>query len=249
MPTAAVVIPVYHKDLNEYEQISLRQCVSILGRHPLIIIKPDTLDLSDWTEQYPMLQFESFNQPYFRSIRGYNELLCSEHFYDRFIENYEYILVYQLDAFVMRDSLIDWCRRGYDYVGAPQFSDVRPKRDESPTLRDRISRLFQQPLLNGGLSLRRVKACRRLLSVYHLFNKQWPGNEDGFFSLHYPRLIPYRWLMKMPGPEEAIDFAIELEPNRSLTINEGRLPMGCHAWHVYDLNFWRPILNKYGYEV
>jgi hypothetical protein len=55
--------------------------------------------------------------------------------------------------------------------------------------------------------------------------------------------------MRMPAPEEAIDFAIELEPNRSLTINEGRLPMGCHAWHAYDLDFWRPILNMYGYEV
>jgi hypothetical protein len=248
MSVAAVVIPVYHKDLNAYERISLRQCVSILGRHPLVIVKPDSLDLSDWLNEYPMLQFESFNESFFKSIRGYNELLCSESFYNRFLA-YEYILVYQLDAFVMRDSLLEWCRRGYDYVGAPQFSDVRPKREGPPTLRDRLSRLFQQPLLNGGLSLRRVKACRRLLRVYHLFNSRWPGNEDGFFSLHYPRLIPYRWLMRMPAPEEAIDFAIELEPNRSLTINEGRLPMGCHAWHAYDLDFWRPILNMYGYEV
>ena len=248
MPTAVVVIPVYQKELNPYEQISLRQCVSILGRHPLVIVKPDSLDLSDWLIDYPMLQFESFDQSFFRSIRGYNELLCSEFFYKRFLA-YEYILVYQLDAFVMRDSLMEWCRRGYDYVGAPQFSDVRPERDHRQTVREFVSGFFQQPLLNGGLSLRRVKACLRLLRVYHTVNKKWSGNEDGFFSLHYPRLIPYRWLMRMPGPEEAIDFAIELEPNKSLTLNAGRLPMGCHAWHVYDLEFWRPILSKYGYDV
>ncbi len=38
-------------------------------------------------------------------------------FYKQFL-NYEYILIYQLDAFVFKDEL-NYCSQGIDYVGAP----------------------------------------------------------------------------------------------------------------------------------
>lgn len=247
-PSVIVVIPAYRAALTPYERISLQQCATMLGNYPLTVVKPESLDLSGWLVDFPTLRFDSFADHYFASIAGYNELLCSESFYQRFL-SYEYMLIAQLDAFILRDTLADWCRRGYDYVGAPQFADVRPVREEPETLRTIVSKVFQRPLLNGGLSLRRVRACLRLLRIYHQVHKRWPGNEDGFFSLHYPRLIPYRRLIRSPKAREALHFAIELEPQRSLALNDGELPLGCHAWYTYDLDFWRPIIRQFGHEV
>lgn len=247
-PSVTVVIPAYQAELTAYEQISLRQCVTLLGRYPLVVVKPQGLDLTAWGAVFPALQFESFEDHYFRSVAGYNELLCSEAFYQRFLHR-EFMLICQLDAFVLRDTLAEWCQKPYDYVGAPQFADVRPRRAESETLRTRLSRLFQRPLLNGGLSLRRVEACLRLLRVYHRLHPRWPGNEDGFFSLHYPRLLPYRPLLRLPDAREALRFAIELEPARSVALNDGELPLGCHAWYTYDLDFWRPIVRQFGHNL
>lgn len=248
MKPVAVLIPVYKTQMSAHELISFQQTLTVLNNHPIVLIKPRSLSVDHLLQSHPALQVESFEDGYFRNISGYNQLLCSEQFYERFVA-YEYILIAQLDVFIFRDDLLDWCGRGYDYVGAPQFSNIRPKRTMRKTWRERLSLLIQQPLLNGGLSLRRVSGCLRLLQVYHRFFKTWHGNEDSFFSLHFPRFLPFRPLMQLPEPREALKFAIEMEPRQSLLINGGQLPMGCHAWDVYDLEVWRPIFNEYGYVV
>ncbi len=248
MAPVSVIIPIYKSDLTPYEQISLQQCIRVLGKHPIIIVKPHKLDVGELTRSNPVSDVQSFDDVYFQNISGYNKLLCSEFFYERFAA-YEYMLICQLDVFIIQDTLLDWCKRGYDYIGAPQFKDIQPRTTGQLTVRNIVSAWFQKPLLNGGLSLRRISACLRLLRAYHRFFKHWPGNEDSFFSLHYPRLLPFRPLMRLPAPEEALSFAIELEPRQSLVLTNGQLPMGGHAWFTYDLTFWRSILLEHGYVV
>lgn len=41
-----VVIPIYKTCLSEYEQISLRQVLQVLGRHRIVAVKPRSLDIS-----------------------------------------------------------------------------------------------------------------------------------------------------------------------------------------------------------
>ncbi|MFD2572474.1 DUF5672 family protein [Spirosoma soli] len=249
MKPVAVIIPIYKASMSAHELISFQQCLKALRSHPIFLVKPHSLNLNSLLATHSQLQVESFDDLYFQSISGYNKLLCSELFYERFLA-YEYILISQLDVFIFRDDLLDWCQRGYDYVGAPQFSNIRaPDRMEPKTLREKVSLPFQKPLLNGGMSLRRVKGCLRLLRIYHTFFGTWHGNEDSFFSLHYPRFSPFRPLMHLPSPHEALKFAVEMQPRLSLQLNGNKLPMGCHAWDVYDLDFWRPIFKEYGYTV
>lgn len=248
MKPVAIIIPVYKTNLSAHEEISLEQCIRIMGKHPIVLVKPETLAVHHLISIYPNLQVETFAEDYFRSLQGYNRLLCSDCFYERFAD-YEYILICQLDAFILRDELLDWCQRGYDYIGAPQFAGICASRTQQRSWREWLSLPFQRPLLNGGLSLRRVAACRRLLRVYHQFFRPWSGNEDGFFSLHFPRLLPFRLLMKFPPVREALLFAIEFEPLRSLALNDQKLPMGGHAWAKYDLAFWRSLLAPHGYVV
>ncbi|MCK5681152.1 hypothetical protein KAI46_10130 [bacterium] len=49
---------------------------------------------------------------------AYNKLLVFPGFWDAF-PSFEYMLIAQLDAFVFRDNLDEWCRKGYAYIGAP----------------------------------------------------------------------------------------------------------------------------------
>jgi hypothetical protein len=49
--------------------------------------------------------------------------------------------------------------------------------------------------MNGGFSLRRVKAMIRFLKILKFFKKEWISNEDGLFSLHFIQLRPYRPLL------------------------------------------------------
>ena len=44
--------------------------------------------------------------------------MLSPEFYRRFSDT-DYILVCQLDAYIFRDELLSWCKKEYDYIGAP----------------------------------------------------------------------------------------------------------------------------------
>ena len=82
MKTAAVVIPIYKKSLEDDEALSLRQCFKILGNHPVIFVAPETLDLSNYkricAEFLKDIFIERFEDRYFDNIHGYNKLMLSK---------------------------------------------------------------------------------------------------------------------------------------------------------------------------
>jgi hypothetical protein len=240
----AVVIPVYKTDFTPFEKISLRQCLKVLGGYPLIVIKPEGLDLSALQHEHPQLEFRAFEDSYFDGIDGYNKLLTSVSFYRAF-ESYEYILIHQLDAFVFQDQLADWCRRGFDYVGAPQvrLTDEVPPRIRANTTPGEWRRV----LLNGGLSLRRVRACIRVLKAFNRFYGEWQGNEDMLFSMNSVRLVLISFLIRLPTWREALPFAFEFHPAECFELTHHQLPLGVHAWERYDLEFWRPFIERAGH--
>jgi hypothetical protein len=92
-----------------------------------------------------------FDDHYFKGTAGYNRLLLSPEFYQR-LRSYNYILIYQLDCLVFSNDLLSWCAKGWDYVGAPWFKDH--KADVTEGL---------WAVGNGGLSLRRVSSCLKVL--------------------------------------------------------------------------------------
>jgi hypothetical protein len=229
MQQVAVVIPVYQTILSETEQISLRQCNRILGKYPIIIIAPEDLNtdfLAAYLDTYTVIPFEA---SYFKSPKTYNHLLVSELFYKQFI-TFEYILIYQLDAYVFEDQLAAWCQKGYDYIGAPKLKLAHAKGKQT---------LFSEPILmNGGLSLRNVKSIIRYIRYYGYFFKEWKANEDAMFSFAQKRAYPFRWLLKLPSWQEALAFSVEKNPQTGFNLLGGKLPFGCHAWEKYNPRFW-----------
>jgi hypothetical protein len=234
----AVVIPIYQAELTDAEQMSLRQCMTVLGSYPVIIVKPISLELTELKQQYPSLTFHSFEDSFFTGVAAYNRLMVSIDFYKAFTA-YEYILIYQLDAFVFRDELKEWCARAYDYIGAPSLH--QPEFDAIPAassqhFADALS--THRVVLNGGLSLRRIPAFLRYLKIYNLFYPAWKGNEDMLFCQESTRLKPLKVLMKVPAWQEALHFSFEKSPAASYELTHHKLPFACHAWERYDPSFW-----------
>lgn len=238
----AVVIPVYQAVMTDAERLSLQQCMTVLGDYPIMVVKPVGLDLSDMQEVYPALRFVSFDDDYFKGVDSYNRLMTSIDFYKSFI-SYEYILIYQLDAFVFRDELKEWCAKGYDYIGAPSLHDEAfdsiPAESASMFADALSSRRF---VLNGGLSLRRIPRFISYLKIYNTFYPAWKGNEDMLFSQEATRLVPMKLFMKLPAWEEALRFAFEKSPAATYELTQHRLPFACHAWERYDPVFWAPFI-------
>jgi hypothetical protein len=75
MQQVAVVIPVYQTKLSTSEQISLRQCQRVLGKHPIILVAPEELNttfMDEYIESYKVVRFPD---RYFISPKTYNHLL------------------------------------------------------------------------------------------------------------------------------------------------------------------------------
>jgi hypothetical protein len=253
-PKVTVIIPVYKPTLSRYEEISFSQCCKVLGHHTITLIKPSSLSLEAYRSFYADFSTESFDDDYFKDISGYNRLMLSPGFYERFLR-YQFILIYQLDAFVFKDDLFHWCRKGYDYIGAPWL--VTPFKGSAPEKKlyaRKLSKAYTENIKqegtilpadiqfanrvgNGGFSLRRVKKfykiCRqeqKMISFYNENNKHYFFNEDVFWSLEVNRRSGQ---LKIPGYKKAIGFSVEFKPEYAFELSKGRLPFGCHACNLY----------------
>ena len=142
----AVVTPVVRLPLSHEEEISMRHLRKHLGRFDRYIIGLQNLPkaLSDFA-------LARFPPRYFTDRFGYNRLLLRQGFYRAFAE-YEYILIYQLDCLVFASNLEDWCRKGWDYAGAPWLKDTG-----DPTKGFSL-------VGNGGFSLRKVQSAIDVLT-------------------------------------------------------------------------------------
>jgi hypothetical protein len=269
-----VLIPVYKDKLSYYEQISVKQCARILSNYSIRLVTHNGVDLQEtvnlFEEETKEIQIETFAKNYFQDISGYNRLLMSTEFFERFLE-YEYLLIHQIDCFVFKDELLEWCRKKYSYIGAPWFEGYEYARSGSQII----------GVGNGGLSLRNVNSHRKVLKLYpitggpiraiknaykensllsltHIRNLPkklvtktkptdvWYSNEDAFWSYEAKRYFPW---FRIPKWQEAARFSLEVHPSYLLMQNIDELPFGCHGWWKYDFEFWRGIIRHYGYDV
>jgi len=267
---ACVVIPVYREEISATEQIALDQCFRVLANYDIFFVIPERLKTFIGANEYVQsgaAQYRTFNNNFFQDIPSYNRLLKYPGFYKSFLD-YEFLLIYQLDAFVFKDELMEWCARGYSNIGAPLFEGHEKASLNSP--------LVGQG--NGGFCLRKVKHCydavthvrklpfkktytdanrsifrniyryikHQVIYIYSYYPFQPMINEDLFWAVEIPAVFPW---FKVPEPEEAIGFSFEVNPGILYEHNHQKLPFGCHAWERYDLNFWRTHLKSFGYEI
>lgn len=253
MNNVVVVIPIYRRELDEYENISVSRTCEVLANYDIVVVHPTGLDTERLAQRYPNLRFLPFAPKYFKGIMGYNRLMMSETFYAAF-ERYDYMLICQTDAYVFTDNLKEWCDAGYDYVGAPW---LRKRVYDMPLIKhwvslstwishkngERSRRDLYGKIGNGGFSLRRVASHLEFLRKFpdrtkpyvsrrekcHLFNEDvfWATEPDDF---------------KYPSVEDALRFSFDKYPAYSFKLTKGVLPMGCHAWWKRKMRrFWKNV--------
>ena len=258
----AVVIPVYRTALSKTEELSLGQCAKMLSDYDIIFVKPEHLDITSISQRCRGAHEEAFPDEWFVSRRAYNRMVLEESFYRRF-EKYEYILIYQLDAFVFRDELLEWARKGYDYIGAPWL----PLKERYLTTAGRIyfhikawykkhfnprafrsSKYHAYEVGNGGLSLRKVSTMVEITRFYREKIQELLVDDREFYAedvFLLRELDNKRKRKKKPSWREAIHFAIEECPAWAYRYNRYRLPFGCHAFDLKEFSdFWKPFIHS-----
>lgn len=262
MKKVAIVIPYHRVTLSETERISIKHLNKYLNRYDKFLILPKSIQNVSF--KIPQTQIINFPNEYFTSVPKYCEMLNTKWFYEKFID-YEYILIYQLDVLVFSDQLLEWCNKGYDFVGAPFFNPLIGKLS--------VKKDSSLSGGNGGFSLRRVSSFLKVIdfaenlairnSKKPLVRKLWflmavlsyrthkiwldappqdyPFNEDGFWSYEAPK---YYSKFRVAPFNEALKFGFERFPRKCFELNNYQLPFGCHAWTKYDRGFWSKYLLK-----
>ena len=240
MVKIAVLVPIYKDDLDPFECYSLNHSLSVLAGRNVFFIGPKGMDRRFYSEHYGSVPCRAFDAPYFESVSGYNRLLLSPEFYAHFID-YEFVLILQTDAVILRDELEFWCEQPFDYIGAPWPEGVELFVNVGKFEGDRGKRV-RVYVGNGGLSLRRVCKCLSLLKefgdIVGLFERTG-SSEDLFFS--FMGALSRDFII--PNEIIASRFSLELKPAYYYAVNGGRLPMGAHAWWKYEPDFWRAHLS------
>lgn len=229
MEEVAVIVPYYKNKLNYLEEISLKRIHDVLSQYPIIYIAPESMDIQS---QYD-IEICRFNSEYFKSVKTYNDLLLNPDFYRRFLDC-RYILICQFDVFIFSNKLSYFCDLGYDYYGAPWINGT--PLDAGNGMKIKFAG-------NGGLSLRNVEKTISLLERHAGEAAIFSANEDYFFS--YFASKEYR----VAPTDICRQFCIETNVQMCMKMNKGELPFGTHAWERYDLEYWKPYIESFGYDL
>lgn len=259
-----IIIPIYKSYMSDLESISFNRIVKVFFSRRIYIICPPSVHkfANQFLKNFENVAITTFNEECFKGFRNYNRLLMSNDFYDRFSE-FNYVLMCQLDVFVIKDELDYWIAKKADNIGAPLFEGFT-----NP------SSIIKKGS-NGGFCLRNTKSCLLVLSsikiryskiksvwkiesvwyrkLYRLFcdglifnykfNLLRPIiNEDIFWSVIVPE--KFTWF-KVADPEEAKYFAFDANPRLLFKMCNFKFPMAIHAWWKYDKHFILGIVNSF----
>jgi len=237
----AVLIPAYKPKIDGLELFSLQHSLNVLNQgREVYLICPQSLDHSFYSTIFPGVKFAIFDDYYFLSISAYSKLLMSKSFYEKF-QKYEFVLISQTDAILLRDELDYWCERGFDYVGAP-WPEALSVHVNTDRYKGKDTRVLC-PVGNGGLSLRRVSKCMQLIDEFPEACTEFANNgiyEDLFFSIFGSLSDNF----SIPDITTASCFSMEIAPEYFSFLSSGKVPMGGHAWWRYNVQFWLDLLGS-----
>ena len=151
MTSIIVVIPVYKQvgELNEFERRSIGNCLKKLSTLDICFAGPSNL-MAQYKAAYDQVIYQAFQSFFFKGIKGYNRLLKAPVFYKRF-SSYTHLLIAQTDVWIFEGptELVEFTR--WDFAGAPSVLNGKLRG------------------YNGGLSLRNVSSCLKIITTYKYF--------------------------------------------------------------------------------
>ena len=113
----SVIIPVLNPDLNPVQEKILHHCLESLANYPIVFITYKEADLSIIREHKQDIDVVYFSKEYFESRKALGRLFLMEDFYHQFSWA-SYLLIHELNSWVVKDELYYWCKSGYDFLKA-----------------------------------------------------------------------------------------------------------------------------------
>lgn len=204
-----------HRYPTDDELKSFGQLLNILGNgHDIELTVPESLDVSVFHDLSRTrgidLRIDRLPDDYFTYV-GFNEKIMQNIEFWKLFEDYEFLLHYELDAWVFSDELLKWCEMDYDYIGAPWRN--------------------HGSVGNGGFSLMKVS------SMTELVKRNLPNVKSHNFDWKWCH--EYKGILKVPDMNTAAEFSIETDVGYFLDMIGDRLPFGCHAYRKYDYDLWK----------
>jgi hypothetical protein len=237
-----VVVPTYQSTVSDEGRYALLQ-LRKLNIKNVTLVCPKQLDVDAYRLLLPDILVERFDAAHFQSLLTYNRLVSSVDFYQRFAERFDWLLMHQLDAFLLDDRIDHFTELGYSYFGAPWKDGV-----ESPFffLNRRIVKKWGARFYvgNGGFSLRNISKTIHLLARKRNHITHQLFLEDIFFGYWGTHDHDF----KACPPNIAATFALETHP-RYWHAKSNALPMGIHAAMKWDPDFYSPLLKSHYDEI
>ena len=193
----SVVVPILNPVLSVREQTILAHCLKALAKYPFIFVISETADFSILKEKYPAVDFISFNEKYFESRQTLASLLLMEGFYERFSWS-DFLLIHELNSWIVKDELHYWCKQGYDYLRADPVIARSTLNDfvRIKGLNDQQLKAVDEAFMGNGLSLchiaRFVKTltAKRKKAYSYRHNERLINRESLFWDLEANRFWP-----------------------------------------------------------
>lgn len=225
------------------------------------------LNIQEYVEIAPNAIFSFIDPRWLESYQMFNNLKADQFLYNTYSE-FSFVLFYELDAWVFTDELDFWCKKDYDYIGAPWFAGYGDGNS-----------LEMIGVGNGGFSLRKISSAIKVLKRLQQLKKSrifwyrsrlqsfipfdkvlgvlkenlhlidlnllqnlmfsFQGNEDIFWTQFVAKAFKD---FNVAPPEDALRFSFEVNPAYLFDKNNQNLPFGCHAWEKYEPEFWKRFI-------
>lgn len=259
-----VVVPVHKAAPSVTEAASLAACRQQLTDHPVYLVYPETISPQAYLDIHPSLKLQPVPAAWLASVHAYNQMKMDVTFYQLFA-SYEFLMTYELDAWIFSAAIEEHNGFTYDFIGAPIFEGFMEAGPDAGFL----------PQLNSGFSIRRVPSCLKALDQLRRYRSRWKLQRfflekfrflrrwvspvlyqvifddqlKGYFTGWYfhedmiwthivPVLFPF---FKVAPPDIAARFSFEVNAPVLLERQHGVLPLGCHAWAKFPA-FWQQYI-------
>ncbi|WP_158993213.1 DUF5672 family protein [Mucilaginibacter sp. L196] len=263
-----VIIPVHTPELSEDDILSLQACYNQLKQYICFLVFPEGMNVDKYLGIHKKLSLVPVDPSWLSSVEDYNKMKIDISFYEIF-RQYTFMLTYELDAYIFNSSFETITSSPFDYIGAPFFegyteasadADFKNGGNSGFSIRNIQSCIkvlhsmkkyyphwqFYKYILSHfpkfRYHLNRItKGKYDILINGHVgfYYLKTHTNEDVFWSQMVPILFP---AFKVANSIQALKFSFEINPEKLLELNNGHLPIGCHAWPKNKF-FWKKYID------
>ena len=257
-----VVIPIYKKELDCVEEISLKRLYKVLVEDAqpfhmdeyrdwdapdVYLVCPQGLDTSNYEKIFKLyLKKKEFDPKYFESTATYSQLCLSYDFYNSF-SDYKYMLIYQLDCYLFEDKIDEWCNKGYDYVGGPILStdcgwDTVKKSQKG--------KKWQPYVGNGGFSLRKISTFKEVTDPEGEFRKEYNLTDEALKNIKFEDKYFFNdiydfYQFDIPSWQEALYFGLDMSVDIIYNyLHWNGQPMGIHSVDK-NIRWWKKVIPEF----